>query len=231
MADPITNLAANWVPSVGVQLSWTAADDVTADSSYLLAVAVAPNPSWTPAGRFDPVALKAPGASRYSRVAPVTQYTFPWTAMVALGMNAAGLPTNLPPLSISFQIVHLDASGVLSDPLTVVSCPPAVNPSAGLPHLPNVLTLDSFGQFITTDQDSFEEIANCVEVIVGTDLGQRTALPSFGVEDLAFAGQDAAKARVRQAIGDWEPRADDATINVSVSDSGLANVSVHIPAN
>lgn len=58
------------------------------------------------------------------------------------------------------------------------------------------------------EQDSVDEIAQCVYAVLGTERGSRLEEPDFGVTDPAFrqGGMDLGEARV--ALGAWEPRAD-----------------------
>jgi len=60
--------------------------------------------------------------------------------------------------------------------------------------------------FAVVEQDSSDEIVQCVEVLLSTTRGQRVELPEYGIGDPLFKDsvdvQDALN-----AIADWEPRA------------------------
>lgn len=40
--------------------------------------------------------------------------------------------------------------------------------------------------FATVEQDSYEDVANCVEAIIRTPYGTRDDSPEFGIDDLTF---------------------------------------------
>lgn len=60
----------------------------------------------------------------------------------------------------------------------------------------------------TVEQDSLEEITQCVETILKTPLGSRMENPEFGVPDSAFLEGGADLEDLALAISQWEPRAD-----------------------
>jgi hypothetical protein len=59
-----------------------------------------------------------------------------------------------------------------------------------------------------TEQDSAEELGDCVELTLRTEQGQRRTLPGFGrPQTLAFmTDRELARAVVQQTIDDAEPR-------------------------
>lgn len=68
--------------------------------------------------------------------------------------------------------------------------------------------LDENGQAAVVEQDSIDDIANCVEAILRTRIGDRSSHPRFGTPDVAFTELplplDALVSQIRQ----WEPRVD-----------------------
>lgn len=52
-----------------------------------------------------------------------------------------------------------------------------------------------------------EEIAQCVEAILGTEVGTRLELPGFGLLEQAFREGGASLQELQVAIAQWEPRA------------------------
>jgi phage baseplate assembly protein W len=67
----------------------------------------------------------------------------------------------------------------------------------------------------TVEQDSLEEIAQCVEVVVRTRPGDRIENPELGVTDLTFSADPVPdRAVITAAVEVWEPRA-----SVLVSDA------------
>lgn len=62
------------------------------------------------------------------------------------------------------------------------------------------------GAFVN-DQDSFEDLHDCMLAIVAFPVGSRQELPEFGAPDLSF-NRDASvvPVQLRSAIAQWEPR-------------------------
>jgi phage baseplate assembly protein W len=132
---------------------------------------------------------------------------------------------NTTPLCISIAIVHVDASGAESDQMTVSAFPAQVFAPDNVPHLKNQFVIDQFGQVMINTQDSYDEIADSVGIVVGTEVGQRPMVPSFGVQDLPLTQIDTAA--VEQAIQYWEPRAN-ANVTVRYDENNNAALSVQI---
>ena len=84
-----------------------------------------------------------------------------------------------------------------------------------LPHFsqPFRFQRDALGAMsaAVTEQDTPDEIADCVEVTIRTAQGDRATLPEFGRPDtLEFAlDRELAQAQLEQALNDAEPRADE----------------------
>ena len=57
------------------------------------------------------------------------------------------------------------------------------------------------------EQDTIEEIAQCVYTVLATELGSRDEEPEFGVTDQAHRKLGADFNEIEQAIDEWEPRA------------------------
>lgn len=58
-----------------------------------------------------------------------------------------------------------------------------------------------------TEQDTVEEIADCVAAIIRTPQGTREELSGFGVPDGTFQQGGAPAADIQAAVQQWEPRA------------------------
>jgi len=222
MANPITGLTASWLDTptnAGIQLSWTAASDVTNGSSYEIYVLQDVDqiiPNWILATTLSPNAVRSIGATTYSLVAPSTSYFYT-------------IPSNMENVvSYAFNIIHIDDTGASSQPVTISAFKPAKNPIYGFPHLTNQVAIDSYGQFVVSPQDSYEEISNCVAVVVGTDLGGRPTVPSFGIEDLPMTQIN--PVAVENAINKWEPRAR-AKVTLSYDNNNNATLNVNIDNN
>lgn len=78
--------------------------------------------------------------------------------------------------------------------------------SVGVPRLRFPLRFTN-GRTELVEQDSIEEIAQCVEIILRTPRGQRLDLPDFGIPDQAFRENGADLVALRSAIEQYEPRA------------------------
>jgi phage baseplate assembly protein W len=57
------------------------------------------------------------------------------------------------------------------------------------------------------EQDDMEDIYNCVEAVVRTEVGRRTQLPEFGIVYPVFQNQPIELADMRESIITQEPRA------------------------
>lgn len=66
---------------------------------------------------------------------------------------------------------------------------------------------EGHGHFARIEQDSEEEISQCVEAVLRTPLGSRVDEPEYGIPDAAFTQGDVDLGRIGQAVREWEPRA------------------------
>ncbi len=90
-----------------------------------------------------------------------------------------------------------------------------------LPHLDAAMVLGSDGTFLTWQQNTIDEVAQSVEVVCGTTIGDRTVVPTFGLPQLPFTIQSSNQFQqaIQQAILTWEPRASTQVI-VTIDDAG-----------
>lgn len=81
-----------------------------------------------------------------------------------------------------------------------------------VPHfsLPFKFQLDQNGEMhaCENEQDSIDDITDCVEAIVRCPLGYRIELPEFGIRDQTFSEGGLNVEEIQVAITQWEPRAD-----------------------
>jgi len=218
MSEPISNLAFDWIVGTGVQLSFDAATDVGSESRYLMSTLV--DGVWLQFGVLGPVAVKTLGTGSLSLSPPRTFYTYPWASVLSLSGGSDTAPN-----SIAFQIVHLDQYGSYSTPVSVVAMPPQIRPLYGAQHLPNFINITAAGGFLTFAQDSFDEIASSVEMIVGTVEGSRTGAPSYGVPELPLAPINAGD--IKNIIEQWEPRAQ-VDVQIQYDDAGDASLDITV---
>jgi phage baseplate assembly protein W len=60
---------------------------------------------------------------------------------------------------------------------------------------------------ICAEQHSQDDVENCVEAIIRTEIGARETLVGFGIPDQTFTEIPLDMDIIRQQIYDWEPRA------------------------
>lgn len=77
------------------------------------------------------------------------------------------------------------------------------------PHFkfPFKLTTDGTRAMVV-EQDSDEEIMDCLEVLLSTQPGERIELPDYGVPDQAFRENGLDPVVVSDAVRQWEERAE-----------------------
>jgi|SRR6185437_3921158 len=102
---------------------------------------------------------------------------------------------------------------------------PIVPTPVSVPHLSAMLTLSPDGSFAYVEQDTLDDISQCVEMILSTPKGQRTMIPALGFPDPTFQ-YPVDKNQMNQIIQTFEPRAD-VSINISYAE-GQTNVQVAV---
>lgn len=76
------------------------------------------------------------------------------------------------------------------------------------PHFRFPFKFTAAGPADVMEQDSSEDIAQCVEIILRFPLGMRIDIPEFGISDQTFREKGPDLNELRTAIARWEPRAD-----------------------
>lgn len=87
-----------------------------------------------------------------------------------------------------------------------------------VPHLQVPFALNQDGSAAVIEQDTTQEVSQCVRVLLATMRGTRQYVPGYGVADPTFVGPDITD--IQAAIAKWEPRAD-ATVNAGTPDRQL----------
>lgn len=83
------------------------------------------------------------------------------------------------------------------------------------------------GQVAVTEQDSAEEIADCVEAVLRYRPGERDDEPEFGTPDQAF--KTVVGPELEAAVAEWEPRAEvDIDEERDVIDETIRRVSLEV---
>ena len=93
-----------------------------------------------------------------------------------------------------------------------------------IPHLALPFDFGSDGTANVIQQDSLDEVTQCVVVLLSTNVGSRTEMPTYGIADPAFTTV-INTAAISQAIATWEPRAQ---VQVSAGSGPTAPVTVDI---
>jgi len=78
-------------------------------------------------------------------------------------------------------------------------------PDVTIPHFDLPFRIGTKAAIV--QQDTIEDVTNCVEVCVRTHVGRRKELPQFGIPDLTFRDQPIKMSDVLQQISSNEPRA------------------------
>jgi len=96
-----------------------------------------------------------------------------------------------------------------------------------LPHLALPFRFVN-GAAATVEQDTPDEIAQCVEVLLRTVTGQRIEVPGFGIADPLFTQESSRSTpNVLAQIKTWEPRARSAVSDrVESRDELVRNIKV-----
>jgi hypothetical protein len=78
----------------------------------------------------------------------------------------------------------------------------------GVPHFRIPFHVGPSGAVDVVEQDSVEEVAQCVQVLVNTRIGQRIELLDYGIPDPVFQEEQFGHSAIPLAtIEKWEPRA------------------------
>lgn len=75
-----------------------------------------------------------------------------------------------------------------------------------VPHLKIPFRIDRTGSASVLEQDEVSEVAQCVEVLLSTRVGERLEVPDYGVDDPVFDVEPDLE-EIASAIEEWEPRA------------------------
>lgn len=81
------------------------------------------------------------------------------------------------------------------------------------------------------EQNSYDEIAQCVQIVLTTSVGERIEVPTYGVSDPVFSSDSQARQQAMiEALNDWEPRWD-GTLDITIDnvDEFIHHISVQLP--
>jgi phage baseplate assembly protein W len=77
--------------------------------------------------------------------------------------------------------------------------------TAEVPHFAFPFRLEN-GSVAVQEQDTTDEVAQCVQVLLATPLGERDEQPDYGITDPTFQA-DIDQQEILTAVAEWEPRA------------------------
>lgn len=80
--------------------------------------------------------------------------------------------------------------------------------------------------FAVSEQDTLDEITDCVQAIIRYPVGYRIELPEFGTPDQTFHVAGPSTAEIQAALQRWEPRA--TTLTTAELEEALATVRVEV---
>ena len=100
-----------------------------------------------------------------------------------------------------------------------------------LPHLASPFRVVN-GAVAVLEQDSIDEIAQCVEVLVSTLVGQRIEVPTYGIPNPVFGQEDGRTSpAIAAAIKKWESRASAAVTDAANDvDELVRNIKINLGA-
>lgn len=93
-----------------------------------------------------------------------------------------------------------------------------------IPHLALPFSMDLVNGAPVVDQDSIDDVEQCVAVLCLTPIGSRAELPTYGIPDVTFE-QSINTGPIVSAINTWEPRA---AVTVTATPGPNATVSVGV---
>jgi phage baseplate assembly protein W len=80
-----------------------------------------------------------------------------------------------------------------------------------IPHFAYPFRLERHGpgsQPVVVEQDSLDDVLNCVEIAMLTQIGERVDMPSFGIDDPTFQQQPIDVNLIGNQVAAHEPRAE-----------------------
>lgn len=83
-------------------------------------------------------------------------------------------------------------------------------------HLAFPIRVAANGGLLALEQDSEQEIAQSVALLVSTEPGERRSVPDYGLPDPVFGGLD--QDDISDVVADWEDRADPAVVEQLADD-------------
>jgi phage baseplate assembly protein W len=102
---------------------------------------------------------------------------------------------------------------------------------ADIPHLAVPLRVTG-GRWVVVEQDTEEEVAQCVRNVCAFERGYRVEDPDFGINDPAFTTMPIDTGDIAQALEDYEERAEVAIFQEITPDGQVAvRLEVSVPTS
>lgn len=96
-----------------------------------------------------------------------------------------------------------------------------------LPHPAFPLRQAANGEIMEVEQDTIEDVRQCVHVLLRTPVGTRPLAPEVGVEDPTFSSS-VDPAELQAALQDDEPRADITVTAAPVDATGRQDITIEV---
>lgn len=102
---------------------------------------------------------------------------------------------------------------------------------ADIPHLAIPLRFNG-GQWVVVEQDSEEEVAQCVQTVCAFERGYRIEDPDFGINDPTFTTMPIDTSDIARALEEYEERAEvDIFQEVAPDGSVYVRLEVSVPSS
>lgn len=88
---------------------------------------------------------------------------------------------------------------------------------------------DLTGSAAVLQQDTIEEVSQCVRVLLSTPTGTRVEQFDYGIPDPTFTDEAHMVAQITSAVGRWEPRAAGIEVAVTNQADGTTAITARIP--
>lgn len=96
---------------------------------------------------------------------------------------------------------------------------PYGSPAVNTPHFAFPFVLENSGA-VVVEQDSIDEVFDCVEAIVTCQTGQCEDLPGLGIPDLTFSQAPLNTSSLILAVLSQEPRANESVVTTALDSIG-----------
>jgi hypothetical protein len=244
--NPVTSLVAQWqeAPDTsnvksGINLSWVAPTVTSGTIGGYFVYVLMYNKTTEAIDAVPFVTLKKSikrdltTLNSFSVDVPPTTTFFPFSWVAPLNtINSQAIYSFPNENSYSFQVVVflLENDNVKSNVTSVTVYKPPVDDQKIPLHLNprfSISTgdtgLDGNGVAATFPQDTYEEVASCVEMLLNTPKRYRSVVPEYGVVDPTFSTVDTNI--LKADLHRWEPRAE-VDISIVMDDSNSSSAGI-----